>query len=106
MLSCCLLACCRGEEDENNLTNQINGLSNAQLQSRTAMYKTNIGVMRYEIEKLRYDKQQVEADLKDNQEKVKMHKQLPYLVANVVEVRPTLFKQITVKHIYSLFPNF
>ncbi len=51
------------------------------------MYKNNIGVMKYEMDRLRYDKTNIEADLMDNLEKVKMHKQLPYLVANVVEVR-------------------
>jgi 26S proteasome regulatory subunit T5 len=75
-----------GEADETALKTQIDSLGDAQLQSRITMYKNNIGVIRYELDKLRYDKQAVESDLNDNLEKVKMHRQLPYLVANVIEV--------------------
>lgn len=42
--------------------------------------------MKSENRRLQYDQAAVKERIKDNKEKIKMNKQLPYLVGNVVEV--------------------
>lgn len=44
--------------------------------------------MNSEMGKLERDRKVHEARLKDNMEKIKLNKQLPFLVSNIVEVRP------------------
>jgi len=48
--------------------------------------QNNIKVMKSERMRLDHEKANTLAGIKDNTEKIKMNKQLPYLVANVVEV--------------------
>jgi 26S proteasome regulatory subunit T5 len=43
--------------------------------------------MKSENRRLQYEQANVKEKIKDNKEKIKMNKQLPYLVGNVVEVR-------------------
>jgi len=42
--------------------------------------------MKSENKRLAYEQQAMRERIKDNKEKIKMNKQLPYLVGNVVEV--------------------
>jgi 26S proteasome regulatory subunit T5 len=42
--------------------------------------------MKSENKRLAYEQQAMKERIKDNKEKIKMNKQLPYLVGNVVEV--------------------
>lgn len=44
--------------------------------------------MKSENRRLQYEQAAVKERIKDNKEKIKMNKQLPYLVGNVVEVQP------------------
>lgn len=44
-------------------------------------------VMKSEIVRLKHEQSAMKERIKDNQEKIKMNKQLPYLVGNVVEVK-------------------
>jgi 26S proteasome regulatory subunit T5 len=50
------------------------------------MLQNNVRIMQSETARLRHQMSQAELRVNDNREKVKLHKQLPYLVANVVEV--------------------
>lgn len=50
------------------------------------MLRNNVRVMRQEEARLRRTAAQLDAKIRDNQEKLKLNKTLPYLVANVVEV--------------------
>lgn len=59
-------------------TNQIN--------NRTRMLETNIRIMKSETQKLQHDQKTLQDRVKENLEKVKMNKQLPYLVSTVVEI--------------------
>lgn len=43
--------------------------------------------MRSEIQRLSHEQASMKERIKDNKEKIKMNKQLPYLVGNVVEVK-------------------
>lgn len=75
-----------GEEDSKNLDAQIMGLNNAQLRLRIEMLDGNITVMRTDRMRLEHEMASIGELIKENNAKVKMHKQLPYLVANVIEI--------------------
>jgi ATP-dependent 26S proteasome regulatory subunit len=47
--------------------------------------------MKSENRRLQYEQAAVKERIKDNKEKIKLNKQLPYLVGNVVEVCPPFF---------------
>jgi len=50
------------------------------------MLGSNIRIMRSEASRLELERASMEKKIKDNKEKIKMNKQLPYLVANVIEI--------------------
>lgn len=57
-----------------------------QIEGLTKMMETNIRVMKSEHTRLQHEQKTMNALIKENLEKVKMNKQLPYLVANCLEV--------------------
>lgn len=61
-------------------------MTTEQIKNRVRILDSNIGVMNTEIHRLDREKKVHEARLKDNGEKIKLNKQLPYLVSNIVEV--------------------
>lgn len=65
---------------------EIYTLTDAQVEHRISMLRNNVRVMRQEEARLRRTAAQLDAKIRDNQEKLKLNKTLPYLVANVVEV--------------------
>lgn len=50
------------------------------------MLDNNIRQFRLEATKIKQDLNRVNEDLKDNQAKIKLNKQLPWLVSNIVEI--------------------
>ncbi|GMM41521.1 proteasome regulatory particle base subunit [Hanseniaspora uvarum] len=56
------------------------------IETRTRLLDNDIRIFRSELQRLMYEKQQMELKIKDNQEKIENNKQLPYLVSNIVEV--------------------
>jgi len=73
-------------DEENNIDSQIANLDTSQIESRTRMLQTNISIMNSEVKRLQHEKKNNEEKIKENNEKIKMNKQLPYLVANVIEI--------------------
>jgi len=65
---------------------QIAGLETSQLQSRTKMMENNIRIMKQDSTRIGHETKAMEAKIKENTEKLKMNKQLPYLVSNVIEI--------------------
>jgi len=63
-------------------------LGNDELQARTRLLDNEIKQMRNELQRLMHEQQSMRERIKDNQDKIKVNRQLPYLVGNVVEVRP------------------
>ena len=53
---------------------------------RTRLLENEIRVLRDESNRLALDLQSDKEKVKENMEKIKMNKQLPYLVGNVVEI--------------------
>jgi len=63
-----------------------NDLNLEELTKRITMYENNIKAMRNEEKIIRHEMGQVQAKIKENSDKIKLNKQLPYLVSNVVEI--------------------
>ncbi len=54
--------------------------------ARTRALDREIQIIRHEQNRLHHEQQALKERIKENVEKIKLNKQLPYLVANVVEV--------------------
>ena len=57
-----------------------------QFQSRQRLIENDIRVQKSEIARLTHEEMTMKDKVKENQEKIKLNKQLPYLVANVQEL--------------------
>lgn len=53
---------------------------------RTRMIESDVRIMKSEIQRIRHESDSQKEKIKENQDKIKLNKQLPYLVGNVVEV--------------------
>ncbi len=68
------------------LGQEILKASTEEIINRTKLLENDIKIMKSDQLRLGHEQTSVKAKIKDNQEKVKLSKQLPYLVSNVVEV--------------------
>lgn len=66
----------------------IKDMTASEIATETKKLDNRIRSLQSELSRVNFEKQQEELRLKENQEKIKLHKQLPYLVGHVVEVRP------------------
>ena len=57
-----------------------------EIEQRRKLIDNEIKTMRNESNRLTHEIEQSKEKIKENNEKIKLNKQLPYLVANVVEV--------------------
>ena len=64
----------------------VGDLTNDQIKNRIKMLENNIRVMKSETQRLKHQHKAAEERVNENKEKIKLNKQLPYLVANVVEI--------------------
>merc|ERR1719330_2263009 len=64
----------------------LNSLTMSQIRNRIDMTETNCRILKREVNVVNHDIRVVEKKIKDNNEKIKLGKKLPYLIANVVEV--------------------
>lgn len=65
---------------------EILRMSTEDIQMRNRLIEGDIRVMRSEMSRLKHEVSSMKERLQDNLEKIKLNKQLPYLVANVVEL--------------------
>lgn len=76
-----------GEDEETkSIDRELETWDLQQIQTRTRMLENNCRIMKSEVNRLQHEQAGMKEKIKDNNEKVKMNKQLPYLVANVVEI--------------------
>jgi TolA-binding protein len=68
-------------EDEETRHMSVN-----ELRQRIHLLQNDIRIMKSDVNRLNHESQSQKQRIKENLEKVKVNKQLPYLVANVVEV--------------------
>lgn len=69
-----------------DLPNDILNATADEIERRTKLIENEARFMKNEIQMLRSDEHAILARTNENNEKIKLNKQLPYLVANVVEV--------------------
>ena len=65
---------------------EVSDLNNDQLRNRIKLLETNIRVMKSESQRIQLQINDQDEKIKENNEKIKLNKQLPYLVSNVVEI--------------------
>ncbi|KAK5780107.1 proteasome regulatory particle base subunit RPT5 PWA37_001515 [Arxiozyma heterogenica] len=73
------------QQDE-ELDQEILSLSAQELQTRSKLLDNEIRIFKSELQRLAHEKNVMIEKIKDNKEKIKNNRQLPYLVANVVEI--------------------
>lgn len=61
-------------------------MSTGDIQTRNRLIEGDLRVMKSEILRLQHEVSSMKDRLQDNLEKIKLNKQLPYLVSNVVEL--------------------
>lgn len=71
---------------EDGLDQEILGLSAQELQTRSKLLDNEIRIFRSELQRLSHENNVMLEKIKDNKEKIKNNRKLPYLVANIVEV--------------------
>jgi|TARA_B110000977_G_scaffold199994_2_gene289054 26S proteasome regulatory subunit T5 len=74
------------EDGEAELMRDLEGSTAEDVTMRTRLLENEIRVLRDESNRLALDLQSDKERVKENVEKIKMNKQLPYLVGNVVEI--------------------
>lgn len=65
---------------------ELNYLSPDDLNTRSRLLDNDLRIMKSEIIRLQHEQASMMEQLQDNMEKIKLNKQLPYLVANIVEL--------------------
>ncbi|CAL9730791.1 26S proteasome regulatory subunit 6A [Monosporozyma unispora] len=73
-------------QQEDELDQEILNLSAQELQTRSKLLDNEIRIFKSELQRLAHEKNVMMEKIKDNKEKIKNNRQLPYLVANVVEI--------------------
>lgn len=68
------------------LEKEILNLSTQELTTRAKLLDNEIRIFRSEIQRVTHENSTMVEKIKDNKEKIKNNRQLPYLVANVVEI--------------------
>ncbi|KAJ3350387.1 26S proteasome regulatory subunit 6A A [Kappamyces sp. JEL0680] len=73
---------------DESLPSEILNASTEEISNRTKLLENDIKIMKSDQLRIQHEQAAVKAKIKENQEKVKLNKQLPYLVSNVVELLP------------------
>lgn len=68
------------------LDDETAAMSNDELRQRSMLIDNDIRVMKSDLQRIAHESRGQKEQIRENQEKVKMNKQLPYLVGNVVEI--------------------
>lgn len=76
----------QNQSADEDLDQEFYNLSSSELNTRAKLLDNEIRIFRSELQRLSHENSQMLEKIKDNQEKIKNNKQLPYLVANVVEI--------------------
>lgn len=74
------------EEDEDMIDDETAAMSIAELRQRIQLIDNEIRIFRSDIQRIQHESRAQREHIRENIEKVKLNKQLPYLVGNVVEV--------------------
>lgn len=73
-----------GEQD--SFESEILTMSTDEIKQRVRLLDNEIRIMRSDISRIKHESNTQKDHIKDNKEKIKLNRQLPYLVANVIEI--------------------
>lgn len=73
-------------EVDEELDTEILQMSSDMIRERTMLLDNELRIMRSEIQRINHGLQTLKEKVKENNDRIKMNKQLPYLVSNVVEL--------------------
>ena len=73
---------------DDDLGDEIKRASPEEIMNRTKLLENDIKIMKSDTLRLTHEQSAIKAKIKENQDKVKLSKQLPFLVSNVVELLP------------------
>lgn len=65
---------------------EFSQMTTQEIEQRCRLLENEIRVFRNEKARINHDESTMKEKIRENNEKIKLNKQLPYLVANVVEV--------------------
>eukprot|EP01136_Pigoraptor_vietnamica_P026815 Opistho-1_new@82288 len=74
------------DDGEEALDEEVLRMSTEEIVSRTRLLDNDIKIMRNENNRLGHEQAAMKEKIKENQDKIKLNKQLPYLVGNIVEL--------------------
>ncbi|GMI41785.1 hypothetical protein TeGR_g5148, partial [Tetraparma gracilis] len=74
-----------GEEGD-PVDDETLAMSNDDLRTRIRLLQNDIRIMRSDVQRINHESANQKDKIKENVEKIKLNKQLPYLVGNVIEV--------------------
>ncbi|KAK9460322.1 proteasome regulatory particle base subunit RPT5 [Lipomyces oligophaga] len=74
------------DEQDDGIDDEILNSSTTDIINRRRLIENDIKVLRSDFQRLNHEKVTMTERIKDNQDKIENNKQLPYLVANVVEI--------------------
>lgn len=74
------------KDAEEGLDAEVLRMSNEELISRARLFDNEIKIMKSEILRVTHEQQAMKEKIKENTEKIKVNKTLPYLVSNVIEI--------------------
>mmetsp|Transcript_28584 Transcript_28584/g.87508 ORF Transcript_28584/g.87508 Transcript_28584/m.87508 type:complete len:433 (-) Transcript_28584:312-1610(-) len=69
-----------------DVDSEIMSMTLDDINQRARLVENDLRVMKSEIQRMQHESESQKEKIKENQDKIKLNKQLPYLVANVVEV--------------------
>jgi ATP-dependent 26S proteasome regulatory subunit len=73
-------------QEDDILDDETRNMSTSELRQRIMLLDNDIRVMKSEVQRISHESRAQKERIRENMEKVKMNKQLPYLVGNVIEV--------------------
>nr|ACO15114.1 26S protease regulatory subunit 6A [Caligus clemensi] len=73
-------------EGEDSLAEEVLRMSVEEIQSRSRLLDNEVKIMRSELLRIQHELQAQRDKIKDNTEKIKVNKTLPYLASNVIEL--------------------
>mmetsp|Transcript_25678 Transcript_25678/g.28808 ORF Transcript_25678/g.28808 Transcript_25678/m.28808 type:complete len:483 (+) Transcript_25678:67-1515(+) len=79
-------AAAAAEEEDPAEDDETRTMTNGELRQRIHLLSNDIRVMKSDVQRITHESRGQRDRIRENQEKVKLNKQLPYLVANVVEI--------------------
>jgi 26S proteasome regulatory subunit T5 len=71
---------------EKDFDPEIMSMSFNEIRNRARLVENDVRIMRSEIQRIKHESDSQTERIKENQDKIKLNKQLPYLVGNIVEV--------------------